>query len=309
MPGERPRPHVRPERGHRAGVGAHAGGGERVHLLQDGGGARRGEEFRHLRVPVQQRQLVRSPAPEHRMPADPVHLDPVREQQPDPPRPPAQRRRDQFLPQQQARRLQDRPQPGVPRPVRAPAQPELQQQPQARGVVGEGAAEAQVVEGLAVVGVGAGFQQQPGQGERFGVRRLVLLSAAERAGQCGEGGDQTVPEEAGIRVRAVAEEDAGRLHIPGNPGQTGVGQVQQRLPAERPALRPRQSRIPVQRRGQGVGRAGGGHGEDVRGGELRLPGQQLRRLTGTPGMVGPVREAGQPQELLRRLRSHRDAMR
>ena len=135
------------------------------------------------------------------------------------------------------RRLLDLAQPAAPRAAVPLTQPVLKEQPE-MVVVG---LEHPVVQGLPVVGIGPGLEQQPGQAQRLRVRRLVgaVLTAAERPGQRGERGRQSFPEEARIRVGA-------RLQQQPSTGQAGplgrrIGdaaetQVEQRRPLVRPAF-------------------------------------------------------------------------
>ena len=102
--------------------------------------------------------------------------------------------------------------------------------------------EHPVVERLAVVRIGAGLQEQAGEGERVRVPGLAdraQFPLAERPGQHRERGGQAVPEVAGVRISAgVQQEPCGSQDgiltdlrvVP------GVGQVEQRLPPERAAL-------------------------------------------------------------------------
>jgi hypothetical protein len=90
-----------------------------------------------------------------------------------------------------------------PRPAARP--PEAVGQQQLQVVVVR--TEVAVVDRLVVVGVRPGLEQQPGQGRRFRVRRLVgrVLAVAEGARQ---GREQVcaVPQVAGVRIRAVLKE-------------------------------------------------------------------------------------------------------
>ena len=188
----------------------------------------------------------------------------------------------------------------APRAAVAGAEAELQQQLQVLAA----RLELAVVEGLAVIGVGAGHQQQAGQGQPVRVPGLPLraaLALAERAGQHGERRAQAVPQVAGVRIGARGQQEAGR-------GQhriaadvrvvPGVGQVKQRLPPVRAALAPGRAGISGQDPGQlgGVRRRRGGR--RAAAGQLRVVAQQLpglAPLTGTGGLVG---DAGQAQELV-----------
>ena len=124
---------------------------------------------------------------------------------------------------------------GVPGPAPVGAEPELDEEAEVAGV----GLELAVVERLAVVGVGAGLEEQAGQGQCLAVGRLVglVLSPAEGAGEGGEG-VVAVPEVAGVGVGAGVEEEpgdgqrvvAGRVAV-----DAGVGEVEQRLPVERAA--------------------------------------------------------------------------
>ncbi len=161
--GEGPRQDVGSQGGHGGGVGAHAGGDEGVQVLQVRRGARGGEELGDLGVAVEEGELVGGAAAVGRVLPEAVDLGAVGQQQAGALGAAAQGGGGQFLAQQLAGGLQGRAEPGLPRAAPVAAQAELQQQPQMGGVVGEAAAQAAVVEGLGVVGVGPGLQQQPGQ--------------------------------------------------------------------------------------------------------------------------------------------------
>jgi hypothetical protein len=89
--------------------------------------------------------------------------------------------------------------------------------------------------------VAAGFEQQAGQGQRVRMTRLTHraeLALAEDAGQHGERGRQAVPQVAGVRIRSGLEQHPGageRGGLADGGVVTGVGQVEQRLAAERAA--------------------------------------------------------------------------
>jgi hypothetical protein len=99
------------------------------------------------------------------------------------------------------RRVQGAAHPGLPRTTVAGAEAELEQQLQVVVV----RLEHPVVQGLAIVGVGAGFEQQAGQGQRVRVTWLAHraeFAAAEDAGQHGERSRQAVPFE---RLRSASQ--------------------------------------------------------------------------------------------------------
>jgi hypothetical protein len=146
------------------------------------------------------------------------------------------------------RRVQGIAQPGLPRTAVAGAEAELEQRLQV--VVAR--PEHPVVQGLAVVGVGAGLEQQAGQRQRMRMPRLAHraeLTLAEDAGQQGKRSRQAVPEVAGVRIRAGLEQhpdgaEHGRLSDGGV--VAGVGQVKQGAGSGtgRPAWPPRRGRRP-----------------------------------------------------------------
>jgi hypothetical protein len=72
--------------------------------------------------------------------------------------------------------------------------------------------EHPVVEGLGVVGIRPGLEQQPGQAQGVGMARLAdraRLPFTEDAGQHGEGGEQTVPQVPGVGVGSGLEQQPG----------------------------------------------------------------------------------------------------
>ena len=110
--------------------------------------------------------------------------------------------------------------------------------------------EHPVVEGLPVVRVGAGLEQQPGQRVGMLVRRLVVpvLAAAERPGQRGERRGQPLPEVAGIRVGAGIEQQPGAdqaVALGRLVGQPAVAEVEQWRPTERAGLGVHRSGVEV----------------------------------------------------------------
>ena len=93
------------------------------------------------------------------------------------------------------------PEPDRPRPAVALAEAVLEQQHEVPVVL----AELPVVQRLPVVGVGPRGQQQFGQREPVRVVRLVVLAAAQRAGDRGERRVQPVPQVTGVGVGAVVQ--------------------------------------------------------------------------------------------------------
>ncbi len=99
----------------------------------------------------------------------------------------------------------------MPRTAIAFAQAEFEQQLQVIVIVRRRAAWSAVVHRLAVVRVGTGFEQDPGQLKAILVWRLVAFASAEGAGQCGEGRWQALPQVPGIRVGAVGQQQSSDL--------------------------------------------------------------------------------------------------
>ena len=164
---------------------------------------------------------------------------------------------ESWTAEQLGRRIDRVAEPGPPRPAVALSEPELEQQHEV-GVVG---LEHAVVEGLAVVGVGAGFEQQAGEGAARaggGAGRRSALPAAERAGERGERRGEPVPEVAAVGIGAGVEQQPGDAEDGGlvrGAVESGVGEVEQRRPTERPALSPGGAPVASEVRGDGRGSA------------------------------------------------------
>jgi hypothetical protein len=139
---------------------------------------------------------------------------------------------------------------GVPEPVPpgttvAVAQPVVQQEDQ-MAVIG---AELAVVQHLAVIGIGAGVEEERGQREGVRVLGLVTFAAAERPGQGRERRDKPMPEVAGVRIGAMFQQQPGGAQGGGLADRrvvAGVCEVEQRLPSVRAALASGERRIILQ---------------------------------------------------------------
>lgn len=112
-----------------------------------------------------------------------VRVDAVIQQQPRPRHEPAVGRPLQVEQEVVVDGCGPGPEPGRPRAGVAVAEAELEEQLQVRVV----RPERPVVDGLGVVRVGAGLEEQPGEGQPIGVSGLVVLAAAQHAGQGCEG--------------------------------------------------------------------------------------------------------------------------
>jgi hypothetical protein len=171
--------------------------------------------------------------------------------------------------------------------------------------------EHPVVQRLAVVGVGAGLEQQAGQGQGVRVARLApraQLALAEHAGQDGERGGQAVPQVAGVRVGARVEQQpgAGEHGVRADGGVVaGVGQVEQRLAAERAARPGGAPRVRGQVRAQPGHVRRRGRGADAGPRDLRIAGEDLTGLRPPLRLVVFVGEAAEAEELTgRAVRRH-----
>ncbi len=188
----------------------------------------------------------------------------------------------------------------LPRAAVPGAQAELQQQLEV--VVTR--FEHPVVEGLPVVRVGAGLQQQPGQGQRMRMRRLPVraqLTLPEHPGQYGERFGQPPPQVTGVGVatRRQQQPGAGQRGLQADVRVVpGVGQVVQRLGPVRAVLPPGRVRVggqdgpqsrPVRRRRGRV---------HVARGQFRVRRQQRPGPAPPLGLVILVPEASQPQKLI-----------
>ncbi len=156
---------------------------------------------------------------------------------------------------------------------------------------------AQVVGGLRVVRVRAGVEQQPREREAVAVRRRVALAAAERAGEGGERGWQPFPEVAGVRVRTGREQQA-RDFQRAVAGRPRVGEIEQRLPAVRTAVRVRAPRCRAEQLTRRFGVPGGSGGVQRGAAELRPLGEHRRRGGPARRVVARVRQGREPHELL-----------
>lgn len=181
--------------------------------------------------------------------------------------------------------------PGSEQPVPGPAvtasQPGLQQQFEVFGVVpGMGIARAAVVDRLAVVRRCSCLEEQPSQLQLLGVRGSPLLTATESPGQGRERRGQAVPEETRVRIGTGCEEEAGHAQVidltlgerPRCAAEPGIGQVQQRRPAEWPVLAVHGGGIRLEdlaSREQIPGRGGRGQ---ARAGEGGIGGEEHGRL-------------------------------
>ncbi len=137
-----------------------------------------------------------------------------------------------------------------------------------------------------------------------GLRHRAALARAEHAGQHGERGGQPVPEVAVVGVGAGVEQR------PGGPQHgverhvgvvAGVGEVEQRRPPVGAAVRPRLRGVGREPPADLVGVGDGGRREDVGPRHLGTGGQQPAGTGVALGVVLAVGEAGQPQELRRRV--------
>jgi hypothetical protein len=139
-----------------------------------------------------------------------------------------------------------------------------------------------VVERLGVIGVGAALDQQRGECRGPWMRRLGALAFADHAGEDGEG-ILPVIGEAGIGVSAAVEQhpvDGESFGIAAR--QPRIGEVEQRLPVERPAFAARRGRIggqPAFDRSPVAGRDGG---IEAMRPEFRRSRQQARRRRRVP---------------------------
>jgi hypothetical protein len=197
------------------------------------GRAARAQHFGDVGVAVRNRHRERGATLQDRvLRSAAVGVDPGRQQERDATREATQRGPRQTVLGGLARARQRAPEPRPPGAAVAGSEAELEQQFEPRVVL----APVEVVDRLAVVGVRAGLEQQAGEGERVAVRRWVTLSAPERAGERRERRDQALPEEPRVRVGArVDEHPRHRERIAA--GDARVREVEQRLPAVRPAER------------------------------------------------------------------------
>ena len=111
---------------------------------------------------------------------------------------------------------------------------------------------------LAVVGIGARVEQEPGELLPLRVRRLVdraLLTLAEGSRQRGEPA-VAAPHVAGVRIRAAFNEKAHRgERRPAGQIEPGVRRIEERLPVEPPAPGVDQRRVGVEYPRHLIGRA------------------------------------------------------
>ena len=166
--------------------------------------------------------------------------------------------------------------------------------------------EHAVVERLAVVGVGARFEQHPGQLGGVRVRRLVggsALAVAEDAGEQRERGRQAAPQIAlgGIGARGEQAPGGGEHRRGLDVGvDARIGEVEERAPAVRTAARDGEPRVRVEHARERAGVVRGGRGPDVGGGEIGVRGQQRARPRPPLRPVVLVGQAGETAEGRRR---------
>jgi hypothetical protein len=185
----------------------------------------------------------------------------------------------------------------VPPPTVAGSETELEQQREP-GVVSVPVA---VVEGLRVVGIRAGPEQQPSERQLIRVGRRVAVASAERSSERGERRAEPLPQVARIRIGAVVEQDTSRLErVVSRSGGTkpGVCEVQERLPGVRTALPIGRRRIAVEPVA-GSGRVSDGCDRvNRRRRELGISCEQLPRPRPPPRVVVTVVQARQSEELV-----------
>ena len=116
--------------------------------------------------------------------------------------------------------------------------------------------EVPVVEHLRVVRIGAGVEQQPRERIALRMGRLIrpILAPSERAREGGKG-VRTGPEKARIGIGAARQQQSRHFHrrMPGIDGvEARIAGVEERLPAERPALFAHERRIAIDERADRV---------------------------------------------------------
>jgi hypothetical protein len=188
--------------------------------------------------------------------------------------------------------------PGMPRPGPVGAEAELDQDLQVARV----GVELAVVERLAVVGVGARFEEQAGQGDGVAVGRLVglVLSPAERPGQGGEG-VLAVPQVTGVGIGAGLEEEPGdgERVVPGVVAvDAGVRQVEERFPVEGTSGPARAARVLVQEPPGGGAVADGRRRGDGGAGQFGMLLQQGPGLGMAERVVAAIEQAAEPEEVV-----------
>ena len=177
----------------------------------------------------------------------------------------------------------------------APVEQELQP-----AVVGP---KDRIVEPLRIVGIRAGVEQQRGQREGMGVRRLTDDAAFSFAHRTGEGGEAVgaVPHEVRVRVGPVLQQQprrGDRVGLGKLLGDPRVAEVEQRRPLARPAGRRRPARVLAQEPAQRRYAGGRGGGKSVGRRQRRPRRQHLPRSVDALRRVVAVGQAGEVEKLL-----------
>ena len=163
-----------------------------------------------------------------------------------------------------------------------------------------------VVQGLAVVRLSSGVEQQSGQGQSVLMRRLVgpVLATAEGARQAGERRGEPFPQKARVGIGTGPEEQLGaRQAGPGGwfIGQPAEAQIEQGRPAVRTPDGCDHGRTPIEEPFECCDGSGHGGRVRVRGGELRVGREKCRGTDWAGPIVRAVGQTGQPDQLVGRV--------
>ena len=261
----------------------------------------RSEDVRDLGVAGRDRKLARRAPADDRMPhAAPVQVDDAaRDEQAHAIHMVVARGPDQGVLRHllgcQVRGSQAR----MPGTARAPAEAVLQQQLEMAAT----RVERAVVDRLRIVRVGPRLEQGDRELLFELMRRRIALTLSERPGERRER-VHALPQVARVGIGAMLQEQASNLErrVAGlGAVEARVRRVQQRLPAMRPAFRPRRRRIGGEEPSRGRDVPHTRRGVDARPRDLRVLAQQFCCPPPAGRVVVRVDQAGEAQELVGQL--------
>jgi hypothetical protein len=179
----------------------------------DGSSAGGEQHRRHLGVATFHCIPMGRASAEHGMVTPPIRIRSVAEQNPCPVHEPAASCVVEELGDERARICQTIAKPSIPGTARRTTKSMGVEDLEPAGVIrGLGVANAGVVNGLTVVGIGAGSEEELEQFELIDMRPAALLTTTDRARDCGERWEQAIPEKPTVRIRATAQQYANGLN-------------------------------------------------------------------------------------------------